>query len=122
MTLKGIGDVTLFAPDLEAYWAWLETALGAVLQQRYPHLIQGQIGTVSVTVHPADEKSPTGPGGQVVYWAVDDVNEAMQHLARHGARPYRGPVVGEEGARVAQLQDPWGNIWGLIEGTKARGR
>ncbi|MCY0880023.1 MAG: hypothetical protein OWU84_13935 [Firmicutes bacterium] len=122
MPIKGVGEVTLFAPDPEGYWTWLTTAMGAVLTRRSAHLIQGVIASVPVTVHPADAKSPAGPGAQVVYWLVENLEEVLAHLQAHGAHPYRGPIVGEDGVRVAQVQDPWGNVWGFLEEGDGHGK
>lgn len=113
--LEGIQEVTYFVPDLEAAWAWLVSLAGAELVTKLPGMIQGRVGRSVVTLHPADEKGAAGPGGQVVYWRVRDIHQAIADFEAQGATRYRGPIVGVDGPQVAQMQDPWGNLWGLIQ-------
>lgn len=113
--IKGIAEVTYFVPDIEASWQWLSDLTGAELLLRLDGMIQGRVGESVVTFHPADEKGPVGPGGQVVYWRVDRLDVVMSQFESRGARRYRGPIRGVDGPMIAQMQDPWGNLWGLIQ-------
>ena len=113
--LERIREVTYFAPDIDAYGAWLTRVLGAREVLRYPDFIQLMIGSELVTLHPSDEKGQAGPGGQVVYWLVSDIAAVVTCFEHNGGRRFRGPVTGVDGPRVAQVQDPWGNVWGLVE-------
>lgn len=120
--LEAVQEVTYFASNIEAYWEWIRTTTGAALLLREPHLIQCRIGEAAVTLHPADEKGHAGPGGQVAYWRVADIDAAVTRFEEYGARRYRGPIKGLDGPWVAQVQDPWGNIWGLIQQELDRNR
>ncbi|PSR20220.1 MAG: bleomycin resistance protein [Sulfobacillus acidophilus] len=111
--LEGLQEITYLVPDLDGYATWLQQVVGAREVRRFPGLIQCRIGTTLVTLHHADEKGPTGPGGQVAYWAVVDIQAAIAHFEQWGGRRYRGPIAGVDGPSVAQVQDPWGNVWGL---------
>lgn len=113
--LKGLAEVTYFVPDIEKAWAWLQEALAADLIVDLPGMIQARIGTSVITLHPADIKGQAGPGGQVAYWHVASVDDALRHFESHGGRRYRGPIHGVDGPRIAQVLDPFGNVWGLIE-------
>lgn len=113
-------EITYYASDIQAYWNWLEQTFGVRQTLSHPDLVQGYLGVVRITVHPADTKGPVGPGGQVAYWRVPDLTVALARLEARGARRFRGPVVGVDGRSVAQVQDPVGNIWGLVaEGRSA---
>lgn len=113
--LEGVAAVTYFAPNLDEYWRWLEQVLDAQLERRHQELVQGRIGSVPIVLHPADEKGPPGPGGQVVYWQVADLAAALICLEAHGGRRYPGPIRGLDGRLAAQVRDPVGNVWGLVQ-------
>lgn len=106
-------EITLFAPDINAYFAWLQEVVGARLALSLPGIIQCHIAGTLITLHPSDEKGSAGPGGQVAYWVIPDIEAAVSQFEHRGGRRYRGPIVGIDGPTVAQVQDPWGNVWGL---------
>jgi L-amino acid N-acyltransferase YncA/catechol 2,3-dioxygenase-like lactoylglutathione lyase family enzyme len=62
---------------------------------------------------PADAKLATGAAGTVVYWPVADFDAERAHAESLGARLYRGPLAIENGRRMAQFTDPFGNLFGL---------
>ncbi|NMP24222.1 VOC family protein [Sulfobacillus harzensis] len=113
--LKRIAEVTYFVPDLDAAWAFLRDVANARLHFKALGLIQVEVGESLVSLHPADEKGSAGPGGQVAYWQVDNLNDAIQAFQDRGGHLYRGPIKGVDGPQVAQVQDPWGNLWGLLQ-------
>ena len=67
----------------------------------------------AIEIVPADEKVSSGPAGSVVYWRVEDFDEALTHMQEQGAVLYRGPMKIEDGLRMCQVRDPWGNCIGL---------
>ncbi len=72
-----------------------------------------QVGDVRLEIVPSDAKVSCGPAGSVVYWSVDQFEEALAHFQSVGAKLYRGPMQIEDGQRMCQMQDPWGNSIGL---------
>lgn len=68
---------------------------------------------VMLELVPADEKVGFGASGSVVYWKVPDFDQAHAHFQSVGATLYRGPVDIEDGKRICQIKDPWGNCIGL---------
>lgn len=62
---------------------------------------------------PADAKLAMGAAGTVVYWPVADFDAQRAHAESLGARLYRGPLAIEDGRRMAQFTDPFGNLFGL---------
>ncbi|MCT9093931.1 VOC family protein [Streptomyces sp. ASQP_92] len=72
-----------------------------------------QAGGIELGFHPADdERNPRG-GSPVVYWGVDDLDQARDHLLAAGCKHHRGPLLIEPGRRIAQLRDPFGAIVGI---------
>lgn len=68
---------------------------------------------ISIEIVPADEKVAPGSAGSVVYWHVEDFDLALRHMQSIGATLYRGPANIEDGKRICQVRDPWGNCIGL---------
>ena len=61
----------------------------------------------------ADEKVGSGKLGTVMYWAIPDLNIAINHFKSLGAKVYRGPIPIENGLGMCQIEDPFGNLIGL---------
>lgn len=108
--------VLVHVPDPEAAVAWYARALPGSVRHRLPepdpiHYLD--IGGVMLELVPCDEKVASGPAGSVVYWHTPDFDASFAHLVAVGATPYRGPGDIEDGQRMCQLRDPWGNCIGL---------
>lgn len=76
----------------------------------YGHL---EMDGVVLEIVNADEKVASGPAGAVVYWAVEDLAAEVEWLESLGAVLYRGPLDIDDGERICQVRDPWGNCIGL---------
>jgi len=110
-----ISAVLIHVADVSAALSWYQAAFpGAVPQYLadfdFTFL---QIGPVSLELVPADEKVGAGPAGSIVYWAVEDFDASLAHFLSLGAVLYRGPLAIQDGLRMAQVRDPWGNCIGL---------
>jgi len=68
---------------------------------------------VHLEIVSADEKLPSGSAGPVVYWHADNFDGRLQELLDCGATLYRGPIETADGLKMAQVQDPWGNVIGI---------
>nr|WP_270049283.1 VOC family protein [Ignatzschineria rhizosphaerae] len=71
------------------------------------------IGTFSIEIVQADAKVGQGKCGSVLYWLVEDFDQAIEHFERLGAKLYRGPMMLDQGMRMCQVEDPFGNLIGL---------
>jgi len=49
------------------------------------------------------------------YWGVKDIVPALARLLELGAAPRTDIQDVGEGIRVADVLDPWGNVFGIIE-------
>jgi predicted enzyme related to lactoylglutathione lyase len=79
------------------------------------------VGGINLEVVPSDEKVASGAAGSVVYWYVPDFEAALAHFESLGATLYRGPMDIEQGQRMCQVRDPWGNCIGLRGPSHDRG-
>ena len=112
---SSIAAVMVHVPDVEAGFAWYERAFpGArrVLRES-PAFEFLSLGEVSIEIVPEDTKCASGAAGSVVYWRVEQFESALSHMQSVGATLYRGPMSIEDGQRMCQVQDPWGNCIGL---------
>jgi predicted enzyme related to lactoylglutathione lyase len=72
-----------------------------------------RVGSFTIEVVRSDEKVPSGKSGTVMYWAVEDLMDAIERFGRLGADIYRGPIQIENGLGMCQVADPFGNLIGL---------
>lgn len=108
-------SILLHVGDWRAATDWYQRAFPEAKRvlpstEDYGHLDMG--GLVLEIVN-ADEKVASDAAGTVVYWAVDDLDAEMLRLGQLGASLYRGPLALEDGDRICQVRDPWGNCIGL---------
>jgi predicted enzyme related to lactoylglutathione lyase len=115
-TTKPILAVLVHVPKVEEAIAWYELALpGASRKKIYePVLIEYlDLGGVMLEIVPSDEKVTNAAAGTIVYWNTPDFEASLLYLIKVGAVLYRGPLDIENGQRMCQLKDPWGNCFGL---------
>ncbi len=118
--LRGFATVNYWAEDVQAAKAWYTEVLGiepyferdgAYFEFRVGDH-QHELGLVDASYRYGP--APTGPGGEIVYWHVDDVDASYQRLLDLGATPYHPPIDRGEGFRPAAVVDPFGNILGIM--------
>lgn len=113
--LSNPGEILFFVPDVRKAQAWYSDLLDAPLIVEDDGYCSFLVDTTRVGLHPADAKSPSGAGGEVAYWRVQHLQEAVVYFEDHGCQMYRGPICGIDGIYVCQMKDPFGNVWGLME-------
>lgn len=111
--LRFVESVVLFVPDIDAAANWYADLFNASVHRENERYAYIHAPGVLVGFHPADSKCPGGVGGTTVYWEVDDIQLAVQHLVGLGARIHRGPAETSFGAGAAMLVCPFGCTIGL---------
>ena len=61
------------------------------------------------------EQRPDAIGYMHFCLVVDDLDQALKHLAVMNVSPHRGPFVGRAQQRIAFISDPDGNIIELMQ-------
>lgn len=123
MTSDRIAAVMVHVQQVEAAFDWYRQAFPDAVPAPVPDsdaasgLRLLRLGDLQIELVPADEKVASGACGTVVYWQVDDFDASLAHLLGLGASVYRGPMRIEDGRRMCQLRDPWGNCIGLRSAT-----
>jgi len=115
MPTKSIAAVLIHVSDVAAGLAWYQRAFPNAVHKRvearnFEYL---SIGRLNLELVRADEKVASGAAGSVVYWRVANFDKALKHMQEIGAVLYRGPMEIEDGQRMCQVRDPWGNCIGL---------
>jgi predicted enzyme related to lactoylglutathione lyase len=115
-----MATVTYWAEDFEGAKDWYTELLGV---EPYFHVpgayyefrigdYQAELGILNRQFAPAG--APTEPGGQVLYWAVDDLQGALDRLMSLGAKEYEPVRELTQGFAVASVVDPFGNVLGVM--------
>ena len=117
--LRGFATVSYYAADHAAAIQWYTELLGMAPYFNKPGYAefrvgdyQHELGLIDAKYKPKD--SATTPGGEVIYWAVDNIEEALDRLLELGATAYEPIIQRGEGFVTASVLDPFGNILGIM--------
>jgi predicted enzyme related to lactoylglutathione lyase len=111
----GLRTVVYAVADLDRAKEWYGAALRKAPYFDQPFYVGWNVGGFELGLQPADSEAPTGPGGAVAYWGVEEIQPAWDRLIALGATAVSPPQDVGEGIQVATLQDPFGNHLGIIE-------
>lgn len=112
--VQGLRTVVYFVADLAAAAKWYAGILGIEPYFDTPYYVGFNVGGYELGLHPVEGET-SGPGGTQAYWGVPDVEAAHARLLELGARPHKEIQDVGEGIKLATVQDPWGNVFGVIE-------
>lgn len=110
--LKGLRTVIYPAPDLEQGKAWYAQAAGVAPYFDQPFYVGFAVGGFELGLVPDGQPGPTG--GKA-YWGVDDIETEVARLLALGATVHAAVQEVGDGIKVAELNDPFGNVLGLIQ-------
>jgi predicted enzyme related to lactoylglutathione lyase len=112
---KQLDTILLFVENVQASKAWYQQFLSLDPIEDLPDFVSFRIGSTHFNLHLADALSPVSTGGSVAYWQVENLELALIKAQEMGGTLYRGPLfIKETGQTMAQLRDPHGNVFGLI--------
>src|SRR5665647_1814299 len=110
-----VRSVMIFAeePKVVAYW-WADLLECPIDRVSFEDgFVWFDVGDTEFGFHLADaRKNPVG-GSPVVYLRVEDHTAAVARAESKGARLHRGPLAVGASRSIAQLVDPFGNVFGL---------
>lgn len=110
--IKGLRTVIYPAPDLQAARDWYEKVLERAPYFDQPFYVGFAVGGFELGLLP-DAKP--GIAGAQALWGVADANAAYKRLLELGATSLEAVTDVGGGIRVAAVQDPFGNRFGIIE-------
>lgn len=121
MTLRGLTTTSFYATDLEKAGAWYTVLLGVPPYFEVPGAYlefrigpdEDELGIIDAAHAPHDVHR--GPGGAIVYWAVDDLDATLAQLDALGATIHEpARARGDNGFVTASVVDPFGNLLGVM--------
>jgi predicted enzyme related to lactoylglutathione lyase len=118
-TLRGLATLNFFAADHAAAKAWYTQLLGIQPYFERPGYIEFRIGDYQHELGIIDAKyAPEGtnkiPGGAMMYWHVDNVEEILEKLLALGATLFDKVTPRGGGFVTASVVDPFGNVLGIM--------
>ncbi len=108
----GLRTVLYPAPDLAATKDWYTRALGFPPYFDQPFYVGFNVGGYELGLDP---HAAPGESGQQIYWGVEKIGPAVEHLEGLGATLISPVQEVGEGILAASLRDPFGNTLGVIE-------
>jgi predicted enzyme related to lactoylglutathione lyase len=108
--LLGLRTAIYRTPDLAAGKLWYTKALGIAPYFDQPFYVGYNVGGYELGLLPDATQSAVG-----VYWGVKDITAAHARLLELGAQPHTDVTDVGEGIRTADVLDPFGNVFGIIE-------
>lgn len=111
-TFQGLRTVIYHVDNLDEAKAWYSRILDTEPYFDEPFYVGYNIGGYELGLSP---DGAGGTGGVIAYWGVDDAEAALQRLLDLGATPHGNVEEVGEDIRVATVNDPFGNVFGIIE-------
>ncbi|HTU68455.1 MAG TPA: VOC family protein [Steroidobacteraceae bacterium] len=108
--LLGLRTAIYRTPDLAAGKLWYTKALGFAPYFDQPYYVGFNVGGYELGLLPDATQSTVG-----VYWGVKDITSAYARLLELGAEPRTEITDVGDGIRAADVLDPFGNVFGIIE-------
>ena len=117
--LLGLRTAIYHAPDITAGKLWYMKVLGFPPYFDQPFYVGFNVGGFELGLTPdeskPDESNKRSKTAAGAYWGVKDIEPALARLLELGAEPRTDIQDVGEGIRVADVLDPWGNVFGIIE-------
>ena len=117
--LRGFATVNYWAADLSAAKAWYAELLGVEPYFERPGYYEFRVGDYQHELGLVDLRYAAAgwldrPGGEIIYWHVDDVQAALDRLLSMGATLHDGVRERGNGFVTASVVDPFGNVLGVM--------
>lgn len=110
--ILGLRTAIYPAPDLSAAKRWYSEVLGQAPYFDEPFYVGYAVGGFELGLLPSAQP---GTGGPQPLWGVADIETAYARLLELGAAALEPIAEVGGGIKVAAVQDPFGNRFGIIE-------
>lgn len=112
----GLRTVVYHVADLEAAKAWYSDVLGQGPYFDEPFYAGFSVGGFELGLLPIeDSMSELGSGRSIAYWGVSNIAQSWSRLLGQGASAHSDIQDVGGGIKVAAVNDPFGNVFGIIE-------
>ena len=115
--ITGLHSITLWTENIEPLSRFYHDLLGLQLQTTRTDFTNFQLGQARLNLYRNDQvHGPSkDPYRVMIHLAVDDVQQEYQRLTQEGVEFVRAPFQEKNGAWVATLQDPDGNVLQMFQ-------
>jgi predicted enzyme related to lactoylglutathione lyase len=113
-TFLGLRTSIYAVSDIMKGKEWYSKVLGVQPYFDEPFYVGFNVAGYELGLQP-EETPKTKGGGVSTYWGVDDVEKNYKRLLELGATEHTAPQDVGGGIVVATVNDPWGNIFGIIK-------
>jgi len=111
---QGLRTVIYAAPDIKKAKAWYVKLLGKQPYFDQPFYVGFNVGGYELGLDP--DADGVKPGNNAIaYWGVPDAQAAHARLLKLGAREQSAVKDVGEGILVGTVEDPFGNVLGVIQ-------
>lgn len=115
--IQGLRTVIYAAPDLAAAKLWYTEVIGHAPYFDEPYYVGYAVGGFELGLIPDGQP---GAGGTIVYWGVNEIVTEFARLEKLGAQVHEAIKDVGGGIKVATVEDPFGNVFGIIENPNFR--
>lgn len=112
--ILGLRTVIYGVKDVEKSKKWYEKVFGVSPYFDEPFYVGFNIGGYELGLDPNQEPLKNGTGS-VAYWGVENIEKAVDHFVKSGAKLNTEIQNVGGDILVATLTDPDGNVMGLIQ-------
>lgn len=111
----GLRTAIYYVDDLTKAKEWYTTVLGFGPYFDEPFYVGFNVGGYELGLHPREANAAGKSDGVVAYWGVENAEAAWQRLLELGATKHEEIQEVGGGIKVATVNDPFGNPFGIIE-------
>jgi predicted enzyme related to lactoylglutathione lyase len=112
--IQGLRTVIYHVDDLQKAKEWYSAILGIKPYFDEPFYVGFNVGGYELGLDPDMEGVSKG-SNVVAYWGVKDAKAEYQRIQERGAKKHSDVQDVGGGILVATIEDPFGNVFGIIE-------
>jgi predicted enzyme related to lactoylglutathione lyase len=113
-TFLGLRTCAYKVGDIEKAKQWYATAFGIEPYWDEPYYVGFNIGGYELGLLPEEHPTTDKAESVLTYWGVNDIEKVYKHFLKSGAKEHEKPNSVGGPLLVATVEDPWGNLVGLI--------
>lgn len=113
-SMLGLRTAIYQVSNIDAAKEWYSRAFDTQPYYEEPFYVGFDIGGYELGLQPEGTTHLPKTESVVAYWGVEDLIDKYRCLVAAGAIPFEEPRGVGGGISVAKVQDPWGNLIGLI--------
>lgn len=119
--LQGLRTTIYKVTDAARAKAWYAKVFGIEPYFDEPFYVGFNVGGYELGLDPDVSDQSPGAGGSLAYWGVASMEATMKALKAEGVKVRSDARDVGDGIKVAAIEDPFGNVIGLIENPHFKG-